>query len=244
MHGSQALVQQFFPSLKAQLPSNIGTGLCVPACYVDTCAKLAAEAPLKIGSQDISEHENGAYTGEISATMIADCGGSLAIVGHSERRQYHGETGAMVGRKARAARNGGLLPIICIGETLEQRRGGRAEAVVLKQLDDVLAEFSFVRSNEIMIAYEPVWAIGTGETATVAEAQAMHSAIRAHLKSELGEEAADVALLYGGSVKPDNAAALFAANDIDGALVGGASLKATDFLAICQAASEVVSAAS
>lgn len=234
MHGSQALIHQFLPKLCEQLSGDVKVGLCVPFPYLSACAEMLADN-VKLGAQDVSEHQSGAYTGEVSASMLAENGANLAIVGHSERREYHGESNALVGRKAAAALAAGITPIVCVGETLAQRKSGRAEAVVLEQLDAVLAEFEFSGADEWLLAYEPVWAIGTGEVATVAEAQAMHATLRERLARH-SEAAKGVSILYGGSVKPDNAAALFAAEDIDGALVGGAALKVNDFLAICTAA--------
>ena len=173
----------------------------------------------------------GAYTGEVSARMLVEFGCRYAIVGHSERRQFFGDTDAIVAAKARAALAAGLTPIACVGETLAEREGGATEAVVLRQLDAVLAAVG-ARRRELVVAYEPVWAIGTGRTASPEEAQAVHATLRARL-AKAG--AADVSLLYGGSVKADNAKALFAMADIDGGLIGGASLKAAEFLAIARA---------
>jgi triosephosphate isomerase len=190
-----------------------------------------AGSPIAWGAQDVSEHGAGAYTGEVSAAMLAEFGCRYAIVGHSERRQYYGDTDGIVAAKAAAALAAGLAPIACVGETLAEREAGTTEAVVLRQLDAVLARVGR-EAVKMVIAYEPVWAIGTGRTASPNEAQAVHALLRARLA---GAGASDVPVLYGGSVKADNAAALFAMADIDGGLIGGASLDANDFLAIGRA---------
>jgi triosephosphate isomerase (TIM) len=183
------------------------------------------------GAQDVSEHGAGAYTGEVSAAMLVEFGCRYAIVGHSERRQYYGDTDGIVAAKAAAALAAGLTPVACVGETLAEREAGATEAVVLRQLDAVLARVGR-EAVKMVIAYEPVWAIGTGRTASPDEAQAVHALLRTRLA---GAGASDVPVLYGGSVKADNAAALFAMADIDGGLIGGASLKAAEFLAIARA---------
>ena len=205
--------------------------VCVPFPYLAQVQAALSRTPIAWGAQDVSEHDAGAYTGEVSARMLAEFGCRYAIVGHSERRQYFGDTDAIVAAKARAALAAGLTPIACVGETLDERERRVTEAVVLRQLDAVLAMVSG-EVTRLVVAYEPVWAIGTGRTASPAEAQAVHATLRARL-AKVG--AADVRLLYGGSVKADNAAALFAMTDIDGGLIGGASLKATEFLAIARA---------
>ena len=205
--------------------------VCVPYPYLAQAQAALGAGPIAWGAQDVSEHDAGAYTGEVSAPMLAEFGCRYAIVGHSERRQYYGDTDAVVAAKARAALKAGITPIACVGETLDERDRGVTEPVVLRQLDAVLAAVA-PEAASLVVAYEPVWAIGTGRTASPAEAQAVHAALRARLADA---RAASVALLYGGSVKADNATALFAMADIDGGLIGGASLKATEFLAIARA---------
>jgi triosephosphate isomerase len=205
--------------------------VCVPYPYLPQVQGVLAGTPIAWGAQDVSEHGAGAYTGEVSARMLAEFGCRFAIVGHSERRQYFGDTDAIVAAKAGAALAAGITPIACVGETLAEREQRVTEAVVVRQLDAVLSVLGDAATG-LVLAYEPVWAIGTGRTASPAEAQSVHATLRARL-AEAG--AGDVAVLYGGSVKADNAVALFAAADIDGGLIGGASLKAAEFLAIARA---------
>ena len=209
--------------------------VCPPYTALSTAGKLLHEGRIALGAQDMSEHESGAYTGEISADMLLTVGVTYVILGHSERRQYHSETDKLVNAKAKAALAAGLTPIICVGETLEQREAGRALDVVGEQIEGTLSEFSADLMKKSVIAYEPVWAIGTGKTATPDIAEDVHRFIREKI-GEMDADAADVIpILYGGSVKPANAAELMGQPDIDGALVGGASLKADDFLAIINA---------
>lgn len=205
--------------------------VCVPAPYFAQAQAALAGSAVAWGAQDVSEHAAGAYTGDVSATMIAEFGCRYAIVGHSERRRLHGETDGMVAAKARAALAAGLTPIACVGETLDERERGETQAVVKRQVDALLATLAGDAAR-IIVAYEPVWAIGTGRTATPDQAQEVHGALRTQL-AQAG--AGDVGVLYGGSVKGSNAAALFAMPDIDGALVGGASLDADEFLMIGRA---------
>jgi triosephosphate isomerase len=205
--------------------------VCVPFPYLAQVQAKLAGTPIAWGAQDVSEHAAGAYTGDVSASMLADFGCRYAIVGHSERRHGHGESDAQVAAKARAALGAQLTPIACVGETLAERDAGHTEAVVLRQLDAVLDAAGAV-AGRIVYAYEPVWAIGTGRTATPEQAQAVHARLRARL-AEVG--AGDASVLYGGSVKAANAAALFAMPDIDGGLVGGASLDGDEFLGIARA---------
>jgi triosephosphate isomerase len=205
--------------------------VCVPFPYLAQAQAMLTGSPVAWGAQDASPHTSGAYTGDVSAPMLADFACRYAIVGHSERRQGHGESDALVAAKARAVLAAGLTPIACVGETLAERDGGVTERVVLRQLDAVL-EAVGGDAGRIVYAYEPVWAIGTGRTATPEQAQAVHARIRVRL-AEAGAQGARV--LYGGSVKAANAAALFAMQDIDGGLVGGASLDADEFLAIARA---------
>jgi len=206
--------------------------VCAPFVYLHQAGQLLAGSGIGLGAQDLNQHDNGAYTGEVAGPMLADCGCDYVIVGHSERRSYNGETDAVVAEKFVAAQRAGLTPILCVGETLEERDSGQALEVIKTQLSVVIEKAgrdSFIRA---VVAYEPVWAIGTGRTATPEQAQEVHAFIR----EQLAEVGAGVRILYGGSVKPGNAAELFAQQDIDGALVGGASLQADDFCAICQAA--------
>jgi len=190
-----------------------------------------------VGAQDVSDRDNGAFTGEISTSMLQELGCKYVVVGHSERRQYHGETNAYINRKIKKALAAGITPIYCIGETLEQREGGQLEAVLGSQVKEGLEGLTAEQVAGLVIAYEPVWAIGTGKTASAADAQAAHAFIRGVVAEVFGQEAADaVRLQYGGSVKPGNAAELLSQPDIDGALVGGAALKADSFAAIIKAA--------
>jgi triosephosphate isomerase len=205
--------------------------VCVPYPYLAQAQALLAQSAIAWGAQDVSEHAKGAYTGDVAASMLADFACRYAIVGHSERRQGHGESDALVGRKAAAALAAGITPIACVGETLAEREGGDTEAVVLRQLDAVLAALGD-GARRAVYAYEPVWAIGTGRTATPEMAQAVHAQLRARLRDA---GAQDAPVLYGGSVKAANAGALFAMPDIDGGLVGGASLDADEFLGIARA---------
>ena len=209
--------------------------LCVPTPYLAQVQSLVAGSPLALGAQDVSAHPQGAFTGEQSAAMLKDFGVRYAIVGHSERRQYHGETDEAVAAKATAALANGVTPIVCVGETLAERDAGQTEEVVKRQLAAVIHANGHCIS-EIVVAYEPVWAIGTGKTATPAQAQAVHAVLRAQLHHAASEHAAGIQILYGGSMNAANAAELLSQPDIDGGLIGGASLKAPDFLQIIAAA--------
>lgn len=209
--------------------------VCPPFTALRTAFNLIKGSHIALGGQDMSEHQKGAYTGDISAEMLLTVGATFVILGHSERRQYHSETDKLVNAKAKRALAAGLTPIICIGETLDQREAGKTERVVGSQVDSTLSEFSADDLKKVVIAYEPVWAIGTGKTATPEQAQEVHAFIRGKM-TQIDTNAADmVSILYGGSVKPDNAERLLSQPDIDGALVGGASLKADDFIAIINA---------
>lgn len=216
------------------LPLNCGVGVAVPAVYLAQVHALIQGTGVALAAQDVSQHEKGAYTGETSASMLQDVGARYALVGHSERRQYHGETDAIVAAKAQAALAKGVTPIVCVGETLQEREAGQTEQVVKRQLAAVIHHVGHCTS-ELVVAYEPVWAIGTGKTATPEQAQAVHAVLRAQLAAAT-EYAARMPLLYGGSMNAANAAELLAQADIDGGLVGGASLKAADFLQIIAAA--------
>ena len=197
-------------------------------------AVALAGSDVRWGAQDCSVHASGAYTGEVSAGMLAEFGCRYVIVGHSERRQYHGETDQLVADKAKAALAKGVTPIVCVGETLAQREAGETAAVVKRQLSAVIHTLAHC-AGEMVVAYEPVWAIGTGKVASPEQAQAVHALLRAQLKAATPKADA-MQILYGGSMKPDNAASLLAQADIDGGLIGGAALKAADFVAICRAA--------
>ena len=236
MHGSLASNRNLLEGLvSAGLPDTVDVAVCPPFAYLQQALSLCAGSALSVGAQDCSHMAEGAYTGEVSAPMLADLGCRWVIIGHSERRQYHRETSPLIAAKVCAAADAGLAPIICVGETREQREGGEAEAVVAAQLEGALADEP--RAPGLVIAYEPVWAIGTGLTASPDEAQAMHAFLREQLAGFV-EDGEAVRLLYGGSVKANNAADLFARPDIDGALVGGASLDAEAFTAIVRAAAE------
>jgi triosephosphate isomerase len=207
--------------------------VCAPFVYL--CALGRSLAPAELGAQDVSERKAGAFTGDISAEMLADVGCRWVIVGHSERRQLHGETDAAVAAKAARALDAGLRPIVCLGETLQEREGGRTHEVVRRQLAAVLDAIGAPALARGALAYEPVWAIGTGRNATPAQAQEVHAVLRAQAAERDRAAAGALRILYGGSVKPANAGELLAQPDIDGGLIGGASLSATDFLAICEA---------
>jgi triosephosphate isomerase len=208
---------------------SVDVVVCPPAVWLDAVRERVAQSGVALGAQNVNAAESGAFTGEISAGMLTDLDVEYVIVGHSERRALYGETDDVIAEKARAAQAAGLTPIVCVGETLEQRDAGEAESTVLSQLEGSLAGVD----DGVVVAYEPVWAIGTGRTASPDQAQAMHAAIRSALEARFGQT---VPTLYGGSVKPGNAAELFAQPDIDGALVGGASLNADSFAAIVAAA--------
>jgi triosephosphate isomerase (TIM) len=234
MHGSQPANAELLAAIVAARPFATDVAVCVPFPYLAQCALALAASDIRWGAQDCSAHEQGAYTGEVSAAMLRELGCRYTLVGHSERRQYHAESDQLVADKAKAALARGVTPIVCVGETLAQREAGQTEAVVKRQLSAVIHSLAHC-VGEMVVAYEPVWAIGTGKTATPEQAQEVHALLRAQLAAAT-PRAAEMTLLYGGSVKPDNAAQLFAQADIDGGLVGGASLKAADFIAICRAA--------
>ncbi len=208
--------------------------VCVPALYLAHAQALCAQSPIQLGAQDVSQHEGGAFTGELSAAMLKEFGVHYAIVGHSERRQYHGETDALVAAKAQRALASGITPIVCVGESLAEREAGKTEEVVKRQLAAVIHSNGHCIS-EIVVAYEPVWAIGTGKTASPAQAQQVHAVLRAQLKAA-SDKADRIKILYGGSMNAGNAQELLGQPDIDGGLIGGASLKAADFLSIIASA--------
>jgi triosephosphate isomerase len=212
--------------------------VCVPAPYLAQVAALVKGSAIDLGAQDVSCHASGAFTGEVSAAMLREIGARYAIVGHSERRQYHGESDVQVADKVKAALASGVTPIVCVGETLVQRDGGHTQDVVRRQLAAVIHANGHCIS-EIVVAYEPVWAIGTGRTASPEQAQQVHAVLRAQLKAATAQ-AGRMTILYGGSMNAGNAAELLQQPDIDGGLIGGASLKAADFLTIIAAASRPV----
>ncbi|OGS93329.1 MAG: triose-phosphate isomerase [Gallionellales bacterium RBG_16_56_9] len=240
MNGTLATNAALLDGISAGGVHDCDLAVCVPAPYFAQCRDALSGGAVAWGGQDVSMHEAGAYTGEIAAAMLRDFACTYVIVGHSERRALHAETDQVVAKKTVRALAGGLLPIVCVGETLEQRESGQTEAVVERQIDAVLALLEVGEVQNIVIAYEPVWAIGTGKTATPAMAQEVHAILRARLLAK-NPAARQVRILYGGSMKPDNAAQLLAMPDIDGGLIGGAALKAADFLAIAQAATALAS---
>jgi triosephosphate isomerase len=238
MHGSRAsnaeLIQGLLVADLATTAPRADVVVCPPFVYASDVVGALEGSAILVGSQDVSVHSQGAFTGEVSGAMLRDVGVAYAIVGHSERRSIHAESDQLVADKAKAALDHGLIPIVCVGETLAERESNQTESVVGRQLQvviDALGE----RIVKVVVAYEPVWAIGTGKTASPEQAQAVHAFLRAVLTAAV-PQASVVPLLYGGSVKPDNAATLFAQADIDGGLIGGAALKASDFAAIARAA--------
>ncbi len=241
MNGSLAANEELLAALAAGLDQGTSceVAVCVPAIYLAQVQSLKSKHPalsvVEVGAQDVSTHASGAYTGEISAAMLKELGCRYAIVGHSERRQYHAETDALVAEKVRAALAAGITPIVCVGETLAEREAGRTEEVVKRQLAAVIHANGHCIS-EVVVAYEPVWAIGTGLTPTLEQIAEVHAAIRAAMIKRLGDGVRTAPILYGGSVKPENARDILATPEVGGALVGGASLKAEDFMPIVKAA--------
>lgn len=229
MHGSRELNRALLAAIVAEA-GKVGAecAVCPPFPYLQQAGDALRGSPVALAAQNVSEHAQGAYTGEVSAAMLVEFGCRYVIVGHSERRQLYGESDAQVAAKFAAARSAGLVPILCVGETLAEREAGRTEEVVARQLDAVLTK---LKLDGAVLAYEPVWAIGTGRNATPEQAQSVHEFLRRRLPEE-------TRILYGGSVKAQNAASLFAMPDVDGGLIGGASLVAEDFLAILRAAAE------
>jgi triosephosphate isomerase len=218
-----------------EYPENVEVIIAPPAIYLDKLGE-ADLGKVKLSAQNVSQHGSGAYTGEISATMLKTCGVEYCLVGHSERRSYYGETDAMVGVKVKALLAMGIKPIFCCGESLEQRESGKFKAVVAGQIETALFDLSESEFGQVIVAYEPVWAIGTGLTASSEQAQEMHAAIRKQIESKFGNSAASqCSILYGGSCKPSNADELFACEDVDGGLIGGAALNAEDFISIINA---------
>ena len=237
MNGSIAANALLLAEIKAGL-SNAAcdAAVCVPAPYFAQCQALLSGSPIALGAQDMSVHEVGAYTGEVSASMLLEFSCRYVIVGHSERRAYFGETNELVAQKTARAVSAGLVPIVCVGETLVQREAGQTGEIVGQQIDAVLSLIAENDLAKIVVAYEPVWAIGTGKNATPEMAQEVHAMLRKRLSAKNAHAANEVKILYGGSMKPENAKELLAMPDIDGGLIGGAGLKAADFLAIVRAA--------
>lgn len=237
MHGdrawSAALVDGIVSGLDTAGPVEIV--VCPAAVHIAHVVQRIAGAPLRVGGQNLCEHGEGAYTGEVSGPMLVDAGCTYCIVGHSERRSMYGESSAVVAAKFRAAQQCGLTPILCVGETLDERDSGRTESVIAAQLDAVVDQAGVEQLANALLAYEPVWAIGTGRTATPDQAQDVHHYIRERIAGSDRGVADGLRILYGGSVKPDNAGGLFSQPDIDGGLIGGASLDAGQFMAICAA---------
>ena len=238
MNGSAASVATLLAGIKdgVDAVARCEVAVCPPYLYIPQAQEALSGSPVTWGAQNLSTEASGAFTGEIAAAMLLDFGCRYVIVGHSERRSLYGEDDALVAHKFAVARAAGLRPILCLGETLEEREQGVTEAVVARQLDAVTAREGVEALAEGVIAYEPVWAIGTGRTATPAQAQEVHAFIRTRIEAQDAVVAQGLRILYGGSMKPDNAVDLMAQEDIDGGLIGGASLVAGDFLRICQAA--------
>lgn len=227
--------------LLAEITTEFGNAacdvaVCVPAPYFAQCQSLLSGSALALGAQDVSIHEAGAYTGELSTAMLLEFACRYVIVGHSERRAYFGETNELVAQKTARAVSAGLVPIVCVGETLAQREAGLTDEIVGQQIDAVLSLIAEKDLAKIVVAYEPVWAIGTGKTATPEMAQEVHAMLRRRLSLKNAQAAVEVKILYGGSMKPENAKELLVMPDIDGGLIGGAALKAADFLSIIRAA--------
>ncbi len=241
MNGDLAQAEELVSSIAAKIqeqPSITDSYeflVCPPSLYISAVKDICAKHGISFGAQDCSVHEAGAYTGEISAQMIADCGGTYVILGHSERRQYHGETSALVAQKAKAAHDAGLVAVICVGETESDRDAGKENEIVGVQLQASFPEGA--NAENTVVAYEPVWAIGTGKTASSDDVANMHSFICAQLKEQLADSK-NLRILYGGSMKPENAHALLSTPHVDGGLIGGASLKAEQFVGIAIAAEE------
>lgn len=230
-----ALAKEVNEALKAD-KANCDVVICVPFTHLAPVADVIDQSILGLGAENCADHKSGAYTGEVSAPMVASTGAKYVILGHSERRQYYGETAETLREKVALALENNLTPIFCIGEVLEERENGTYNTIVANQLQDGLFNLSAEDFGKVIIAYEPVWAIGTGKTATADQAEDMHAHIRATISEKYGKEIADnTSILYGGSCKPSNAAELFAKPDVDGGLIGGASLKCADFMGIVKA---------
>lgn len=239
MNGSREAAQSLVAGIREGVEAGIAAdvAICPPFIYLPQVGAMLDGSGIALGAQNVSQHEGGAYTGEISPAMLLDVGCEYVILGHSERRSYYGEDDALVVEKVVAAHGAGLKPIFCVGETLDERDANQTEAVVARQLDVLLESAAGLAALQgAVVAYEPVWAIGTGKTATPQQAQDVHAFIRQRLAAKDADLGAKMRILYGGSVKGNNAAELFAMADIDGGLIGGASLQVDEFLTICQAA--------
>ena len=234
MHGERGSNEKLLAALRA--PTGVEVAVCAPFPYIPQVAAALVGGAIQWGAQTCSEHREGAFTGEVSARMLADLGCKYVIVGHSERRALFGESDSQVAAKFAAAQAAALIPVLCVGETLAEREAGATETVVLRQLNAVLAASGVAAMAKAVLAYEPVWAIGTGKTATSAQAQSVHATLRTAVAAHDPAIARGLQILYGGSVKPANAGELFAMADINGGLIGGASLVAADFIAIAAAA--------
>lgn len=240
MNGSLATNQSLIKGFVQEVDGSVDVAVFVPAPYLVQIQGLCSDTPIKWGAQDVSSKSEGAYTGEVSLSMLQEFGVTHVLVGHSERRTYHAESSHTVAEKAQAAIQAGVVPVVCVGETLQERQANRVLEVIHSQLDPVLQLCGVYAQNNawpVVVAYEPVWAIGTGVTASPEQAQEVHAAIRSYLAEKLGEGVAQsTRILYGGSVKPGNASEIFAKNDIDGGLIGGAALSSSDFSGIIRAA--------
>ena len=236
MHGHRATNATLLDAIVGGLPTGVDVAVYVPFPYLEQVSMLLAKTPLTWGAQTLHAAPSGAYTGEVSAQMLVEFACRSVLVGHSERRALFGETDAQIAAKFVAAQAAGLQPVLCVGETLAQREAGQTEAVVAAQLQAVIEAAGVEALSHAVLAYEPVWAIGTGQTASPAQAQAVHAFLRQQVAGLAPEVALGLRILYGGSVKANNAASLFAMADVDGGLIGGASLVAEEFLAICAAA--------
>ncbi len=240
LNGTHAMTRELISAIKTGLPENKNFQVAVfpPFVYLSHAAKLVDEV-LMLGAQTLSEHEKGAFTGEVSAQMLQEVGCQMVLVGHSERREYFAENNEAIAKKFQAAQKQGLTPVLCCGETLEQRKAGITKEFVGQQINAVIELVGIEAFANAVIAYEPIWAIGTGMTATAQQAQAVHAFIRSLLAQKSVTIADRVQILYGGSVKGSNAKELFSMQDIDGGLIGGASLTSEDFLAICKQADKL-----
>ncbi|MEH6648584.1 MAG: triose-phosphate isomerase [Motiliproteus sp.] len=241
MNGSSASISELMAALKPEVSNlrGVDVAVCPPAAYLDRVASLVGDSGIGLGAQAASEFDHGAYTGETSVAMLKELGCRYVLLGHSERRALFAETDQQVAAKYLAAKQGGLVPVLCVGETLDQRERGQAESVIAAQLNAVIDAHGVESLQGAVVAYEPVWAIGTGKTASPEQAQQIHSAIRQLVAQKSPSVANQLVILYGGSVNSGNAESLFSMADIDGGLVGGASLKADEFIAICRAAQSV-----
>jgi triosephosphate isomerase len=236
MNGSLVANGALLRDLKAGATEVDGDlAVCVPACYLSQCSEILVRTDIALGAQDVSTHAIGAYTGEVSARMLQDFGCKYVIVGHSERREYHGETDEDVAHKAQRVLAARLTPIVCVGETLVQREAGQTREVISMQMNAFLSVLEPKETDGLIIAYEPIWAVGTGKTATPEMAQEVHAMLRELLVQKSAEAGNLVRILYGGSMRPSNARELLQMPDIDGGLIGGAALRAADFLAIAKA---------